>query len=186
MDSSILNKALKRNTRDLLAHRIEAGDNHCFRGVVNDYIDPGEGLKGSDIPSLASDDPSFHLIGRKAHRTDGNIIHDLGRQPLDRGNDDFPGFFVGGELCLLLNLVDHELGVSFRIVVQALHDKGFRLIRRQSSDAFKFHNQVAFPFGNFFFLLGKIYFPLSQLFFNTIQISLLLLEILLFLKESSL
>src|SRR5690554_6531210 len=81
MDSTILNKAFKRYARDLLAHRVEAGDNHCFRGVVDDYINPGKGFKGPNIPSLAADNPSLHLIGGKTYRTDGNIVHNFSRQP---------------------------------------------------------------------------------------------------------
>jgi hypothetical protein len=64
MDPAIFDQHLQGDAADLPAHRVEAGQQHRFGGVVDDDVDAGDGLEGSNVAPLAADDAALDLIGR--------------------------------------------------------------------------------------------------------------------------
>jgi len=57
--SGVLDEVGQGQPRDLSPHRFEAGQDHRFRGVVDDQIDTGGLLEGADVAALAADDAAF-------------------------------------------------------------------------------------------------------------------------------
>jgi hypothetical protein len=62
MDAPVLHQLLHRYTSDLAPHRVEAGDNHRLRRIVNYHINPRSCLESPDVPPLAPDHTPLHII----------------------------------------------------------------------------------------------------------------------------
>ena len=67
MDASVLDELVQRLPRDLAAHRVEAGQDHCLRRVVDDEIDARCHLQRADVAPLAADDAALHLLARQRY-----------------------------------------------------------------------------------------------------------------------
>ena len=81
--------------------------NNCLRCIINDQALHLSGLKSSDIPSLSSDDPSFHLITWKLYDGNRSLRHMVGCTFLNCVDDIFFRFFVCFFLCLCFQLSYH-------------------------------------------------------------------------------
>ena len=62
VNAPVLHQALERDACDLAADRIEAGEDHRFRRVIDDEVDAGGKLQRADVASFAADDPSLHVF----------------------------------------------------------------------------------------------------------------------------
>ncbi len=62
MDPTISNQLLQGNPGLLSSNWVKAGNHHCFRGIINDQVNPKLPFKRLDIPSFSTNDPSFHII----------------------------------------------------------------------------------------------------------------------------
>ena len=62
MDSTIGNQFFQRQSRDLPANGVEAGNDDGIRSVINDYVDARGELERANIPSFPANDASLHLI----------------------------------------------------------------------------------------------------------------------------
>ena len=96
VDPAVLDQHLQGDPADLPADRVEAGQQHRLRGVVDDDVDAGDGLEGADVAALAADDPALDLVGGQVHDRDDGLRGLVGRHPLDRLGDDRPGPLLGG------------------------------------------------------------------------------------------
>ena len=59
---------LEREPRDLAPDAVEARQQHRAGRVVDDEVDPGEGLERADVAALPADDPALQLVGLELHR----------------------------------------------------------------------------------------------------------------------
>ena len=62
VDPAILDEIGQSLPGDLTPHGLEARQDHGARRVIDDQVDTGGLLEGSDIATLAADDPPLHLI----------------------------------------------------------------------------------------------------------------------------
>ena len=46
----------------LSADRVEAGQEHSLRGVVDDQVDPGDRLESADVAPFAADDAALEFV----------------------------------------------------------------------------------------------------------------------------
>ena len=68
----------------LAADRVEAGQQHRLRGVVDDQVDAGDLLEGPDVAALPADDPALHVVAGQVHDGDDRLGGLVGGEPLDR------------------------------------------------------------------------------------------------------
>src|SRR5439155_5098297 len=106
VDAPVDEESLEGALRDLTADRVESGHDDRLRSVVDDQIDPGEGLEGPDVAALAADDPALHVVARKRHDRHRVLGRVLGRKALDGHGDDVPRLRVGALPRLGLELAD--------------------------------------------------------------------------------
>ena len=64
VDATVDEEPFERTLRDLAADRVKSGNDDSFRRVVDDEIDAGQRLEGADVPALAADDASLHVVAR--------------------------------------------------------------------------------------------------------------------------
>ena len=108
VDPAVLDQHFQGDPADLPADRVEARQQHRFRGVVDDDVDAGHGLEGADVAALAADDPALDLVGGQVHDGDHGLRGLVGGDPLDRLGDDGPGPLFGGVLGFRLDAPDHH------------------------------------------------------------------------------
>ncbi len=127
MDASVLDETLERDAGRLTPHRIEGGEHHRLRRIVDDDVHTGRLLEGPNVATFASDDASLHLVGRKlddGHRGLGRVV---GREALNGEPDDLLGFAVRVTLCLLPDLTQGVRRVGPGFVLEVLDELLFRL-----------------------------------------------------------
>ena len=81
VDPAVLDQHLQGDPADLAPDRVEAGQQHGFRGVVDDHVDAGDGLERADVAALAADDPALDLVGRQVHDRDHRLRGLVARPP---------------------------------------------------------------------------------------------------------
>src|SRR5215213_8238056 len=64
MNPAVDDQRLQGASGHFSPNRIEAGNDHRVRGVVDDDVHAGGGFERPDVPSFATDDAAFHLIAR--------------------------------------------------------------------------------------------------------------------------
>src|SRR5438067_1114136 len=132
VDAPVGEEALEREAGELATDRVVARDDHRLRRVVDDQVDPGGGLDGADVPPLAPDDPSLHVVARQRHDGDGALGDELAGQALDGDRHDLLGAPVGFLAGLGLDLPDVARGVVARLVGHLLDERALRLVARHS------------------------------------------------------
>jgi hypothetical protein len=70
MDAAVLQELVERAPGDLAPHRVEGRDRDRLGRIVDDQVDTGRRLQGTDIAPLAPDDPALHVIRRKRNDRD--------------------------------------------------------------------------------------------------------------------
>src|SRR5205814_112041 len=90
-----------QNRAALPHHRVEAGEQHGFGGVVDDQVDAGRGLERADVAALTADDPALHVVAGQVKHGHDRLGRLLARHPLDGHRHDL----AGPGLALLLRLV---------------------------------------------------------------------------------
>ena len=178
MDAAILHQALKGDAGDLAAHRIKAGNDDCLRSIVNDDIHSGQRLKGPDVASLSADDASLHLVAGQADGGDGGVTGHLGGKPLDGRDDDVPGFLVGSQLRLGLDLIDLHLGVMAGGILHLRHDCVFRLVGGHAGNPLQLAGKRILTVGESLLPIVERVLAVSQLFLGILDLALLFLECL--------
>src|SRR5205814_6747061 len=78
----------------------------------------GRRLERADVPPLAADDPTLHLIGGEGHRRHRALRGGLGGEPLDREREDLLGFLVGALARLLLQVTGEGGGVVAGLILE--------------------------------------------------------------------
>ena len=184
MYASVLNEVFERETRDLTADGIEAGDGDGLGGVVNDEIDAGLGFDGADVASLASDNASLHLIVGQRHDRDGSLGDVVGGAAHDRQRDILSGLLLRFLLELLLILRDADGFLVSELAVEGGEKLILGLFYREPGDALEhFQLPCLQLFGFFQVDVGLLHLVLKGLFLF-LKIVELSVERFLFLLET--
>src|SRR5581483_5930783 len=88
MDPAVRDPLLERHAGRLPPHGVEAGEHDGLRRVIDDQIDARRRLERADVPPLASDDATLHVLGREREDRDRRLGGLLGRDPLDCDRHD--------------------------------------------------------------------------------------------------
>ena len=112
VDAAVEHQRLEGQPADLAADRVEAGEQHGFRGVVDDDVDAGDGLVGADVAALAADDPALHVVARQVQHGDDGLGGLLARDPLDGQGDDPAGAVLALVARLGLDVAHDQRGVA--------------------------------------------------------------------------
>src|SRR5260221_14611806 len=62
VDPPVQDQPLQGQPAHLAAYRVETGQKHGFRSVVDDQVDAGDRLERPDVTALPADDPPLHLV----------------------------------------------------------------------------------------------------------------------------
>ena len=109
MDPSVGDQSLDRLLGDLAPVRIEARQDDCPGGVVDDELDTGGEFEGPNIATFAADDPPLQVIARQVDDRHRRLDRVLRRAPLDRLRDDLLRLGVRALARLRLEPL-HEVG----------------------------------------------------------------------------
>jgi hypothetical protein len=163
VDPAILDQVDQCQPRDLTAYRLETREDHCFRGVVDDEVDSGGLFEGADIPSLATDDPTLHLVRRKVHDTDRALDDVLRSDSLDRHGDHAPRLLLGLLRGFVLDALDHPGSVHARLVLHGAHQFLLRLVTGEAGDLLEFLSLQVGRRLQFTLALGELDLPRLQI-----------------------
>ena len=134
MDPAVDQEALEGPLRDLAPDRVETRDDHGLRRVVDDDVDPGEGLQRADVAALSADDPALHVVARERDRGHRVLRGVLRRVPLEGHRDDRPGLLVGPFAGLDLVLADLAVRDVPHLLLDALEEQAPGLVLAQAGD----------------------------------------------------
>ncbi len=118
VDAAVLEQLLEGDPRDLAADAVEARQQHGAGRVVDDEVDPGEGLEGADVAALAADDPALQLVGLELDHRHGGLHRVTAGHALHAGGEDAARAPVGVVAGLLLDLADQPGAVVAQLVLQ--------------------------------------------------------------------
>ena len=135
VDPPVEYQRIQRQPRGLPAYRIEAGQQHRLRGVVDDQVDAGGLLERPDVAALAADDPALHVVARQVHHRHDRLAGLLRRQPLHRAGDDLAGLRLALVQRLPLDVADDRVRVPLRLRLDRRDQLGLRLLGGEVRDA---------------------------------------------------
>ena len=135
MNAPVLDQLLERELGDLAPDAVEAGDDDHSRRVVDDHVDSGCLLEGTDVPPLTADDPPLHLIVGDIDRADGHLGGVRRRVALNRRGQDFAALLLAGLLNDGLIFQDQASHFAAQLVFDAFQQHFARLLGRQAADA---------------------------------------------------
>jgi hypothetical protein len=139
MDAPIGDQRLERATRHLAADRVEAGNDHGIRRVVDDHVHARDLLEGADVPALAPDDAALHLVAGKRNGRDGGLGRVLGGDALHRHADDAARLAVGGLAGLFLDVAGEGCALAAGVVLDLLQQLAPGVLHREPGDALERH-----------------------------------------------
>src|SRR5918994_1932671 len=84
--------------------------------VVDDEVHTGRALERADVPSLTTDDPALHVLGREREHGDGRLTRVFGRDALDGDRDDLARTLLALLSRPLLDLSDGGHGFAASLV----------------------------------------------------------------------
>src|SRR4029450_11907856 len=135
VDPAVEDELLEREPPDLAPHRVEAGQQYGFGGVVDDEVDARGRLEGPDVASLPPDDPTLHLVRGQVEHADNPLGRLVARHTLDGVAHDRPGPHLRGRFRLVLDLADEQSGVALRLSLNGFHQLRTGGLSSESSDA---------------------------------------------------
>ena len=115
-------KLVQSQAANLASDGVESTDDDGFGGVVDDNLDAGSRLEGSDVAALATDDASLHLVVVDVEHRDGVLDSCLGSDALDALDDDALGFLGCRHACVVHNIVDVCGGVRLGFVLKGFDE----------------------------------------------------------------
>ena len=134
MDAAVLDQLLERELGDLAADAVEPGDDDDAGRVVDDHVDAGRLLERADVPPLAADDPSLHVVVGDVDRADGDLGGVRRGVALDRRRQDLPRLRLAGLPDGGLVPEDQRADLAPELFLDALQQDGPRLVRGQPAD----------------------------------------------------
>ena len=134
VDAAVLQQLGQRPPGDFPPDRVEAGDGHRLRRVVDDQVDPGRLLQGADVASLAADDPPLHVVRGERDDGDGRLGDVVGGDPLDGRRQHLAGAALGLLVQFEVDLVQAADGHRPRLRLHLAHQLVARLVGGQAGD----------------------------------------------------
>src|SRR4029453_299809 len=124
MDAAVGDQLLQGEAADLAPDRVEAGQQDRPGGGVDDQVDAGARLEGTDVAALAADDAALHVVGGQGEDRHRRLRGLLGGDPLDGQGDDLAGTAIGLLARLLLEVADQAHGVALGVLLDLLDEHG--------------------------------------------------------------
>jgi hypothetical protein len=134
MDATVLDELGQGQPGGLAADVVERRDDDNSRGVVHDDVHAGTFFESADVPPLATNDPTLHVVVRDVHRADGGVGGVGGSVPLDGGNENFLGSRLGFGLQPLDVPLDSYRQLSRELALQAVNEHPLRLLAGEAGD----------------------------------------------------
>ena len=119
-----------RRSRDRRAISRRMGSK--LRSVVDDQVHARQGLEGTDVAPLPSDDASLHVVGRQGDDADRRVAGVLHRTALHGRDDDLPRPAVGLPLGLLLQVLQTEPDEVLRLLLRLAEQDVLGLLAGQA------------------------------------------------------
>jgi len=138
VDASVADEPLHELPRNLLAHRVEATDDHRLGRIVDEDADAGRRLDRADVASLTADDPPLHLVARQRDGRRGALIRAVARIALNRVGQNAARLALALRLRFLEQIPDHDAGFILDFVLELLKQDSARLFTPELGDAFEF------------------------------------------------
>jgi hypothetical protein len=162
VDASVLHEPAHRDPRHLTPDGVEAGDHHGLGGVVDDYVHPGGGLKGPDVPAFAAYDPALHVVGGERHSLDRRLRGEVRGEALHGGGDQTPRLDVGPLLGLQGHVAHHTPEPSLELGLQVGKKPPLGLLPRQARDLLESPELVGLLLPQLIFLAPRRLFGLRE------------------------
>ena len=138
MNTAVYDQFFQSQSCDLSSDGIEAGQDDCFRCIVDDQIDTCQCFQCTDVSAFAADDTAFHFIVRQLYNGYGCFCHMVYGAALDRIRNDLSGAFVRFHLCLAFRFFDEQSCFVFYIVFYHSENVVLRFFGSQTGDTFQF------------------------------------------------
>ena len=159
VDASVADEPLHELPRNLLAHRVEATDDHRLGRIVDEDADAGRRLDRADVASLTADDPPLHLVARQRDGRRGALIRAVARIALNRVGQNAARLALALRLRFLEQIPDHDAGFILDFVLELLKQDSARLFTPELGDAFEFVDLLRNALRKLLFAVRK---PLPQ------------------------
>ena len=134
MDPAVLEQLLERQASNGTADAVEARQDHGRRRVVDDEVDPRQGLERADVAALAPDDAPLHLVRLERDDRDGGLRGVAPGHPLHDGRKDAARATVGVAAGLLLHVADQDGALVAQLVLELLEEDLLRLADAEPRD----------------------------------------------------
>ena len=134
VDAPVLDEALEGATRNLAADRVERGEEDRLGRVVDDDVDARRGLDGADVPALAADDATLHVVGREVEDRHGRLDHVVRGHALDRHRQEALRLPVRALDGVLLDATDETRRLETRLVLELPDEVALGLLGREARD----------------------------------------------------
>src|SRR5579875_244971 len=105
VNAAILNQLGEGQTGDFAADVVEGADDDNAGRVIDDDIDAGAFLEGTDVASFAADDSTFHVIAGNVHGADGGVAGVFCGIAMDGSRQNAAAALLDGLPQLLLELL---------------------------------------------------------------------------------
>ena len=110
VDAAVLYQLVERETRQLAADGVEAGEQDRLRRVVDDDLDASGCLECADVASLTTDDATLDVVVVDVEDGDRILYRSLGGDALDGLDDDLARLGIRLELGIIDDLIGHDGG----------------------------------------------------------------------------
>ena len=131
MDTSVGDELGECHARHFAADRVEAGEDHRLRRVVDDQVHAGGLLERPDVAALTADDATLHLLRGQADHRDGRFGGVIRGDALHDRGQDAARLFVAFLNRAALDLAHPMLRLGFRLIDDLLDHRLARLDHRQ-------------------------------------------------------
>ena len=132
VDPPVQDQPLQGQPAHLPAYRVEAGQQHRLRRVVDDQVDAGDRLERPDVAALPADDPALHLVAGQVQHGHHGLAGLLAGDPLDGQCHDLARALLAVGARLVLDVPDDQRGLALGLVLDAGDQLGLGLVGGQA------------------------------------------------------
>ena len=183
VNSSVLNKFFKGDTRDFASYGVEARKRNDVGGIVDDKVNARRTFKRADIATYSTDNAPFHFIVGERDNRNGGVRCVVGGASLDCKRNNVLRFLFGVFFGFRLDLFCGLYRVLFRAVDERVHELLFCLVPGHAGDSFKFFFKKELRIFEFILDILQLFFFGLKLFFLNFQLFLFLIQrVILFVK----
>ncbi|MNW57291.1 hypothetical protein D3C74_350840 [compost metagenome] len=140
MNPSVRHQFLQGGPSDFTANWVKARQDHRFRCIVDNEIDPSQGFECADIPAFPADDPSLHFFVRQRYDGNRRLRHMIGSATLNRQRNNLAGFLIRFFLRLLFNVFNHLRGFMTYFLLHVVQNDRTGIFHRKVGNSLQFLN----------------------------------------------